>query len=285
MENKHKLPPLTRVGVIRLRVANLILMRGFYEDVMGLEPLQQDSRNAILGIDGRPIVELISLPGGNFGANRPGLFHLAILLPERAWLGAWLRHYLKAGYQLTGASDHLVSEALYLNDPEGNGIEIYRDRPRDQWKGANGEIQMATNRLDLQALFQESEIGEWTGKMPAGSRLGHVHLQVNDLGAALQFYRDVIGLQRMVSYPGAEFLAAGGYHHHLGINTWNSAAAATRSEDLLGLDSFSLLLPDETARDKVVNDVSQNGIDLQIVNNIPVVADPAGNRLTLEIDK
>ncbi|MGI8597046.1 MAG: VOC family protein [Thermoleophilaceae bacterium] len=153
-----------------------------------------------------------------------GLFHLALLVPSRAELARAVRRVTGAGGRFTGASDHLVSEALYLNDPEGNGIEIYRDRPREEWEHTGGEVRMSTLALDLDAVMAELPAGDGPDGMPPGTVMGHVHLSVADLAETESFYADVLGFDVTVrSYPGALFLSAGGYHHHVGANTWTSA--------------------------------------------------------------
>ncbi len=285
MQKDLKIAASARVGRVRLTVGNLFLMSSFYQDVIGLSVIRQESHSVVLGVDDDVILELIAMPSGELVANRPGLFHLAILLPDRTHLAAWFRHLLESGHQLSGAADHLVSEALYLADPEGNGIEIYADRPRGEWRHESGRIKMATNRLDLQALFNDAGKEAWEGRLPVSSSLGHVHLQVNDLAAGLHFYESVLGLEHMTSYPGAEFLAAGGYHHHVGINTWNSAGSEKRSEELLGLKSFSLLLPDEGEIKQIIDRATGNGFDISTSDDVPVLSDPSGNNITLEIDR
>ncbi|MDP3256270.1 VOC family protein, partial [Bosea sp. (in: a-proteobacteria)] len=199
-----------------------------------------------LGVDGEILVRL------ERGASRPasaaGLFHLAILLPSRADLGDWLAHAATIRLPLEGASDHLVSEALYLSDPEGNGIEIYRDRPRADWPRRDGAIRMATDRLDLNALLAEARPGHYAG-MPSGTRMGHIHLRIGDTAAAEAFYAGALGFELMVRYPGASFLASGGYHHHIAGNVWNSRGAGPRQPGEAGLASFEIVArdPDDLA--------------------------------------
>ena len=217
-----ELPAATHLGAIRLRVGDLDRLQRFYEEAIGLRTLPGDDDGVVaLGVDGRPLVELDADPDAP--ARPPhttGLFHLAILVPTRADLARALRRLAATGWRLSGASDHLVSEALYLSDPEGNGIELYRDRPRDEWPIADGALRMDTLPLDLGSLLSEDDSGSGDG-MPAGTVLGHVHLQVADLGPAERFWVDALGLDVTVrGYPGALFASAGGYHHHVGLNTW-----------------------------------------------------------------
>jgi catechol 2,3-dioxygenase len=248
------------IGAVRLRVADLEGVRTFYERAIGLRALAHDeARIARLGADS-PLVELVGDPDAQPAPPRStGLFHLAVLVPSRAELARALRRVVAAGERFTGASDHFVSEALYLRDPEGNGIEIYRDRPRDQWEHEpNGELRMGTVALDLDAVMAELPEGEDAG-MPDGTVIGHVHLQVSDLAPAERFYAGELGLDVTVrSYPGALFLARDGYHHHVGANTWASAGAPPPPAGSRGLEWFEL-------------QHSEEGL----------VTDPSGNRVML----
>ena len=221
-----ELPTDARLGAIRLRVGDVERLTRFYEQAIGLQVVE-DGPVTALGVDGHALVELEAAPDA---PPRPlhttGLFHLAILVPSRADLALALRRVAAAGWRLSGASDHLVSEALYLSDPEGNGIELYRDRPRDEWPAVGGVLQMDTLPLDLGNLLSEVDEANGDAGMPAGTTLGHVHLQVSDLTAAEGFWADALGFDVMVrGYPGALFVSAGGYHHHVGLNTWAGAGA------------------------------------------------------------
>lgn len=252
------LPAATRLGAIRLRVGDADAMRTFYETAIGLRTLGVANELTTLGVDGRPLVELVADPDA---APRPprstGLFHLALLTPSRADLAQALRRVVRAGARLTGASDHLVSEALYLSDPEGNGIELYRDRPREDWPLAGDELQMATLPLDLDSLLAEPEPSE-DGGMPAGTSLGHVHLQVADLAEAERFWAGEVGFDVVVrGYPGALFVSAGGYHHHVGLNTWAGVGAPRPPAGTRGLVRFELVLPDDAAVDEIAARVGQ----------------------------
>jgi catechol 2,3-dioxygenase len=248
------LPPDTALGPVQLTVADLPGATAFYERVVGLREVAREGGLVRLGTaDGAPLVELASRPGAPPRARRSsGLFHVALLLPARADLARALCRVVAAGWPLAGASDHLVSEALYLSDPEGNGIEIYRDRPREQWTRRDGELEMATLPLDLDAVVAELAPDERGGGedagMPGGTRIGHVHLQVSDLAAAGRFYGETLGFEVTVrSYPGALFLAAGGYHHHVGLNTWASAGGPPAVPGARGLRWLTVALPDRAA--------------------------------------
>jgi catechol 2,3-dioxygenase len=251
-----RLPAGTRVGRVRLQVAELERSIAYYETVLGLRGLERsaDGAGVVLapgdaedGISeiagGEPLIELCELPGAAPvpRQGRLGLFHFAILVPDRAALGRFVGHLAELGLR-PGASDHLVSEALYLRDPDGLGIEVYADRPRSAWRRRDGELVMATEPLDLADLRRAGAGASWEG-MPAGTTMGHVHLHVGGLDPAAAFYEDALGLERMVwSYPGALFLSAGGYHHHLGLNTW-AARASPAGDGEARLLSWDLLVP------------------------------------------
>jgi len=266
-------------------VADIDALSEFYERVVGLRGVHRDGDLARLGPEGgEPLVELLSAPAAAAPPSfSTGLFHLAILVPDRAELARSLRRIVEQGWRLTGASDHLVSEALYLRDPEGNGIEIYRDRPREEWGHAhNGELRMATLPLDLDSLMADEGAGDGPANgMPTGTTMGHVHLRVADIPAAEAFYNGALGLEVMVrSYPGALFVAAGGYHHHIGLNTWESQGAPAAPDGSLGLDRYELVLPDAGERDAAATRVGETGEPTDTDDGI-LARDPSGNRVLL----
>ncbi|MFL5618561.1 MAG: VOC family protein [Gemmatimonadaceae bacterium] len=239
------LPDTLRLGQVRLQVSDLARSLEYYTSVLGLEPRQVAGASAALHAvgDPAPLVELVERPGTTpIGANsRLGLYHFAILVPDRATLGRFLAHLARTGTRI-GASDHLVSEALYLRDPDGLGIEVYVDRPRSEWRRVNGELAMATDPLDTAGVLAAGNDEPWTG-MPRGTVMGHVHLHVGDIPTASRFYHDALGFDRTVSsYPGALFLSAGGYHHHLGVNTWAGNAPPASEHDARLLE-WRILLP------------------------------------------
>jgi catechol 2,3-dioxygenase len=279
------IPPDTSVGKVRLRVADLDDLTTFYERVVGLAAVERDPEVTRLGAaGGEPLIELLSAPDAPPAPGfSTGLFHLAILVPDRAELARSLQRVAGAGWRLTGASDHLVSEALYLQDPEGNGIEIYRDRPREGWRRNGDELAMATLPLDLESVLAELEAGEQPANgVPAGTTMGHVHLQVADIPASQAFYNGALGLDVMVrSYPGALFLAAGGYHHHLGVNTWQSQGAPPPPEGALGLDRYELVLPSAAERDSAADRLAQAGAEHERLDEGVLATDPSGNRVLL----
>lgn len=265
------------VGAVTLRIQDLAGLTAFYRDAIGLSVLHEGSDMAELGVGGTVLVRL--LPGAIRPTAATGLFHLAILLPSRQALADWLSHAAHTGVRLEGASDHLVSEALYLSDPEGNGIEIYRDRQRSEWpRRPDGGIAMATERLDLDRLVGEAEAGPYAG-MPAGTAMGHVHLRVGDTVAAESFYQGVVGLDLMVRYPGASFLASGGYHHHIAGNIWGSRGAGARKTGEAGLDSFEIVARDAADFDAMrARILAAGGSE---ADGAPTLADPWNNRLVL----
>jgi catechol 2,3-dioxygenase len=279
------IPPDTTVGKVRLRVADLADLTTFYERVIGLGAVDREDGVARLGpAGGEPLIELVSAPDAPRAPGfSTGLFHLAVLVPDRAELARALQRVAGTGWRLTGASNHLVSEALYLQDPEGNGIEIYRDRPREEWRRNGDELAMATLPLDLESVLGELEPGERPESgMAPGTTMGHVHLQVADIPAAEGFYNGALGLDVMVrSYPGALFLAAGGYHHHLGLNTWQSQGAPAPPEGALGLDRYELVLPSAAERDSAADRLAQAGATPERLDEGVVATDQSGNRVLL----
>lgn len=228
------------IGRVALTVRDIDAVATFYETVIGLRTISSDGHIRRLGAGGRTLLELRADRAARAGDPREaGLFHTAFLLPSRADLGAWLRHRSEAGLRVQGASDHLVSEAVYLADPEGNGIEVYVDKPRAAWPRRDGSIRMATEPLDLSAVAGAAT-APWDGA-PDGTVVGHVHLQVGDVDEAEAFYAGTLGFDIVTHYPGASFLSSGGYHHHLGANVWNSRGAGRRSADRTGLADLELL--------------------------------------------
>jgi catechol 2,3-dioxygenase len=241
-----RLPAATRIGVVRLQVSDLSRSIAYYERVLGFRTLSRQGGQATLGTASgdTAILELREKTGVRPMPRRGrlGLFHFAILLPDRPSLGRFVAHLADIGAQ-AGMSDHLVSEAIYLSDPDGLGIEVYADRPRSAWRYEGREIAMATLPLDADNLVAAGGGARWNG-MPNGTTIGHVHLHVGDLDKGAAFYHDALGFDKVVwGYPGALFLSAGGYHHHLGTNTW-AAGAQPATEDDARLIEWELILPD-----------------------------------------
>jgi catechol 2,3-dioxygenase len=242
----YRLPAATRLGHVWLQVSDLNQSLAYYETVLGLRVFERDDVSALLGtMEGdTPLVRLTERMGarGMTQQGRLGLYHFAILLPDRPSLARFSLHLAEIGAR-AGASDHLVSEALYLRDPDGLGIEVYADRPRSTWRAVDRQLAMATDPLDFEDLLTTAGTERWKG-MPAGTTMGHVHLHVGQLEEAANFYHAALGLDKMVwSYPSALFLAAGGYHHHLGLNTWAGAGAAKPTDADARLVEWRIILP------------------------------------------
>lgn len=274
---ERELPGSAHVGRVTLRVTNLDRLANFYERVVGLELLSRDADRAVLGAGGEPLLELVGDPDAPERApDETGLFHTAFLVPDRAALADALDR-LAGRWLIDGASDHLVSEALYFEDPEGNGIEIYRDRPRDQWPTApDGTVQMETRPLDLEELAAESGAA---ASAPPETTVGHVHLEVSSISAARDFYVDALGLRvRQEWADEALFVAAGDYHHHVGLNTWyDCTEPATRR----GLDWFELVVPDADTLDAVGRRLDEQGVAWTATDDGLSVSDPDGIELRM----
>jgi catechol 2,3-dioxygenase len=265
------LPAQTTIGRVDLRVAGSETLSDFYERVVGLP-----GDAGLLCFHESP------------GAPPPdpratGLFHMAILVPTRRDLALALVRIAQAGWPVSGASDHIVSEAIYLRDPEGNGIEIYRDRPREEWERTGDGIRIETLPLDLEDVLGELE-GEETveaGGMPAGTRMGHVHLKVSDLATAEAFYVGTLGFDVTARVPGALFVSAGGYHHHIGFNVWSSRGGPRPAPGARGLESFEIVLPSADDVDEAHHRLAAAGAPVERSDGGVLAEDPSGNRLLL----
>lgn len=280
-----ELPATTRLGAIRLRTADVGLLSDFYERAIGLRPQSSQDGVTALGAGDGPLVELVSVPDAPSRPPRAtGLFHLALLVPTRAHLAQALRRVTSAGWQLSGASDHLVSEALYLSDPEGNGIELYRDRPREEWPRVAGGVEMATLPLDLRGLVSEPGGDEETAAMPEGTTLGHVHLQVADLEGAERFWVGGLGLDVTTrAYPGALFTSAGGYHHHVGLNTWAGLGAPRPPMGARGLERFEIVVPDRVAAAAAAERLAAVAAVPEVGEGV-LAEDPSGNAVLVRAE-
>lgn len=235
------------IGSVTLNVRDVGRVTEFYHAALGLEVLAADSHSAALGVGSRALLDLRG--DGTWPRRSPraaGLFHTAFRVPGRADLGRWIVHARRSGLVLDGAADHLVSEAVYLSDPEGNGIEIYADRPPETWDyDEHGQVLLANRRLDFDGLRDAARVDSWQGA-PAGTIIGHVHLQVGAIEPAERFYADLLGFDVSCRYPGASFFASGGYHHHLAVNTWNSQGALEQVEPATGLAEVGILAADKS---------------------------------------
>lgn len=278
-----RLPDALRLGPVRVQVRDLPTSLEYYTTVLGLRPRRTGDAMAALHAadDPAPLVELVERPDTvPLSANsRLGLYHFALLLPDRASLGRFLAHLARTGIRM-GASDHLVSEALYLHDPDGLGIEVYADRPRSEWRKVGGQLAMASDPLDTASVLAAAHGEPWLG-MPAGTTMGHVHLHVGDVDMASRFYHDALGLERIVwSYPGALFLSAGGYHHHLGVNTWARGAPPASDRDARLLEWRIILPTIDDARTAAAR-LASAGHSVQESEGTWLTADPWGTSLRL----
>ncbi|MDQ0422667.1 catechol 2,3-dioxygenase [Peteryoungia aggregata LMG 23059] len=251
------------VGRAHLVVRDLDVVGSFYEKAIGLERLEESASGIELGAGGKPLLTLTTRgDAATAPRNAAGLFHTAFLMPNRQELAHWLAHAAHLGIELDGASDHLVSEAIYLSDPEGNGIEIYRDRSHMEWTYfPDGTIQMDTRRLDLQALYETAPKSAWSGMSPDAA-LGHIHLQVGNVPEADRFYEGVLGLKKMTTYPGASFYSSGAYHHHVAANVWNSRNASARTGAMTGLQDYELAFNDQQVLDGVLSTLE--GLEIKV---------------------
>ena len=257
-------------------------MARFYSEALGLKPLEQSASGIELGAGERHLLTLTTRSdAARAPRNAAGLFHNAFLMPDRAELAHWVAHAAHLGLQFDGASDHLVSEAIYLSDPEGNGIEVYRDRSPDEWTyHADGTVEMDTRRLDLQALYDSATKTPWAGMSPEAA-LGHIHLQVGNMPEADRFYEGVLGLKKMASYPGASFFSSGSYHHHVAANVWNSRNAPARTGAMTGLQGYALAFNDRETLDKVLTTLEGLGIVVERSAEGYRLTDPWGIGITL----
>ena len=260
--------PDTIIGTICLTVLDLERSLTFYTTLLGLKVVKRVKGIAYLGVSSESSDYFITLVERQDAIQKQpdttGLYHYAILVPSRVDLALALKNLTDKNYTLDGAADHLVSEAIYLKDPEGNGIEIYRDRARKEWEREDGILKMATNHLDLPSLFADLEQSNrsWTG-MPKDTRIGHIHLQVSDIVEAEKFYVNILGFEITIRYEqSALFLSAGGYHHHIGLNTWAGTDIGPPPANSTGLRYFTIRLPNQIEEDKILERLSSNKIEV-----------------------
>jgi catechol 2,3-dioxygenase len=279
----YRLPEATRLGPVRLQVADLARSVAYYESVIGLRTIRRVHGKAELGAHGDDsvLIELRELPGARPVPTRGllGLYHFAILLPDRASLGRFLRHITTLGMRV-GMADHLVSEALYLTDPDGLGIEVYADRARAGWKKTGRQIAMSSDPLDVHDLIAAGGDAPFTG-LPAGTTIGHVHLHVGDIDEASHFYHEGLGFDKMVwNYPGALFLAAGGYHHHLGTNTWAGSAPPATDADARLLE-WEIQVPTVADAHAALANIAAAGHEVVRSENGGATRDPWGTAVRI----
>jgi catechol 2,3-dioxygenase len=273
---QFRMPAEARLGGLALRVRDLESVHGFYTDSLGFQVLSRGSARIELGLEKRGVgLELLHDPQAPTRSGPSiGLYHFALLVPDRPALGAIVKRLTEKQWPFDGASDHGVSEAFYLRDPEGNGIELYRDRPPDTWHYRDGYVDMFTQPLDVTGLLEETAT---SAPLHPATRLGHVHLHVDDLEAGERFYSTVLGLNvTQRSYPGALFLAAGRYHHHVGLNTW--ARGRRSPQNATGLVRYSWVVPRGTVH-AFIEHLQAQGISYEGLDSAVALVDPIGIRL------
>jgi catechol 2,3-dioxygenase len=275
--------PATQIGDVHLTISDLDRSVRFYETQLGFVVRNRDRQRAWLGAGGPDLLVLSQCESAPRVRGTTGLYHFAILVPTRRDLGRALSRLAETDVALQGAADHGVSEALYLADPDGNGIEIYRDRPRDEWPMVRGQLRMGADPLDLDALFAAGT-GRTTTGLAAETVIGHVHLHVSRLDEAERFYVGVLGFELMQRYgPSALFVAAGGYHHHIGLNTWAGVGAPPPPPGAIGLRHFVVKMPSEAARDAVAARLQSASVPFDVTPDGLLVRDPAGNAMLLTL--
>jgi len=277
------LDPRLSLERVELSVSDLERSLNFYQTVLGMTVLERDASGASLGTPTQTLLRLLEVPGAlSAPPHSPGLFHFAVLLPTRADLARWVGHVTALGVRI-GHSDHLVSEAFYLSDPDGHGIEVYWDRPRDTWVWQDGQVQMASNAIDMNGLMQEPGAQlEWTG-LPEGAVMGHVHLRVNNLEQTEHFYLEVLGFDLVSRFPGALFISVGGYHHHFGLNVWQSQGGKPTPAGSTRLLEANVKLSSTEELEKLEGRLSAAGVNFLGGEGSLEVADPSGNLLRFAV--
>ena len=290
----RRLPDALSLGAVHLQVADLARAVDYYQEVLGLRALDRDSKRASLAPHdpttgpplhpSTPLVVLHEKRGASPAPRRGrlGLFHFAILLPDRPSLGRFMKHLGAIGAH-AGSADHLVSEAYYLQVPRNLGGEVYAARPRGTWRRKSNELMMATDPIDFGGLMLAAGDTPWDG-MPAGTKMGHLHLHVGEIAGAQQFYSEALGFDRMVwEYPGALFMSAGGYHHHLGTNTWAGAGATAPGADDAQLLEWTMKFPSEESRESSVAGLAEAGVKVERESAGVAVKDPWGTKVRLTV--
>jgi catechol 2,3-dioxygenase len=274
----------TTIGVVELSVANLERSFNYYRDQIGFKLLSQAEGQAMLGVGSTSLLRLVEKPGARAVKGVTGLYHFAVLLPNRRGLARLIYHLAENGIEVAGVADHGVSEAIYMSDPDGNGMELYSDRRRNDWPRDDlGRLQMGTEELDLEDLLLElrNALDPYNG-LPEGTTIGHIHLHVANLGDADQFYRGLLGFELMQRYgTAAMFFSAGGYHHHIGVNTWAGEGAPPPPPDAAGLRWFELRLPDQSAVDALRTRLEGAGVPLEPQAGGLLVRDPSQNSILI----
>lgn len=281
MDKFHEKPNVF-VGEVTIKVQDLEKATAFYQEIIGFKLLKKEDKKVILTANGQTPLLTLEQPDHVIPKEKRalGLYHFAILLPTREDLSQFLRHIIQVGYPI-GAADHDVSEALYLNDPDGNGIEVYRDRPSSQWTWNNGLVHMVTEQLDGDGILAESS-KSWQG-LPKNTIMGHIHLHVADVKKAEGFYTKGLGFNVVSYYPQAAFLSTGNYHHHIAVNMWQGANAQIPSKNSVGLKWYTLVYPNEAERQAVVERLKQLGAPVKKEEDFYMTEDPTGNQIKLVV--
>jgi catechol 2,3-dioxygenase len=275
--------PATHMGPATLAVADLARSVDFYTNILGMKVLKESENGSTVGAGTTPLLYLQAKPGAKRQPERStGLYHVAILQPSRPDLGRVVINLARTQYPVGGFADHLVSEAIYLDDPDGNGLELYRDRPRSEWQWNGSQVKMASDPIDMDGIIASVEDPEapFTG-MADGTTIGHMHLRVGDIPKAQAFYQDVLGFDVIAKMPSALFVSAGGYHHHIGMNTWHSLNAPRPPADSVGLQEYVILVPDTDAQGEVLGRLSSGNVSYETQSADVLFDDPWGNRIRL----
>jgi catechol 2,3-dioxygenase len=268
------------IGAVGLVARNLDLLAGYYQNLLGLTVLERTPNLAKLGVNGVTLIEIEHRPDAKPDDERTaGLYHTAFLMPTRQDHARWILHIARNRVPITGASDHGVSEAFYLDDPEGNGIEVYNDRPRERWQIQDGLVVMQTKQLDIEAILREVEPAAAYPAAPEALRIGHIHLRVGSVEQAEQFYRGTVGLDLTRRRGGATFMSSGGYHHHVGANVWHSDGAGLRDKDRAGLAWFSMEAADGAVLDAANSRLKAANSTVTTMAGGIETADPWGTRV------
>ena len=288
MNDRYRIPTETIPGMVSLNVKYLDRAVVFYTRYLGLKLIHRQEFTAHLGVDNTELVILEGNPEASYLQSRPGLYHMAFLLPSRLDLALAIKHLDEMRWPIEGLADHNVSESVYLCDPDGNGIELYRDFSRSEWPYTDGQLKMDTQALDLNTVMAELSQAPawrrgWEG-LPPQTVLGHLHLRVSDVAAAEAFYCNILGFELIMHYAqSAAFVSAGGYHHHIGLNAWETAGAPPAPAEAVGLRYFSLRLPSQSERDRIVSHVTGRGIPVEQTTQGPMLRDPSQNGILLTV--
>lgn len=269
------------IGAVGMMVRDLDRLTAYYRDLLGLTVQERSAQAATLGVGGVPLLELMQKPDALPDDPREaGLYHTAFLMPTRADLARWILNVAKSRVPVTGASDHGVSEAIYLDDPEGNGVEVYCDRPREMWRRDGAQILQKTDPLDVDAIIREVDKAVATyHDAPAGLRIGHIHLRVGNVAKAEAFYNGALGLDVTRRRTGATFMSSGGYHHHVAVNVWHSDGAGARNASRAGLDWFAMEINGQAQIDALSQRLSATGVTIEAIPGGFATTDPWGTRI------